>query len=241
VEGTVVRGRAKKADEPTATPRQQGGERYMDVNAIVSYNLKAIREKRGWTQEDVAAGLARLTGHRLPQASISAMERGYDGDRRRRFDAHELYLLSMVFSVPIVYFFIPPPDTKMGELADTHRPISELYVSVLGREYQLEDLDERLANLNLTNPDEVDDIAAAIFGSKEAAARNWHDHYRTWRKKRLAEMARTYGDQLDEVAEFLGKFANQITQLGPTGYLQAMAHKRGEGVDDTVLQPDEED
>jgi hypothetical protein len=29
-------------------------------------DLKAIREKRGRTQEDVAAGLARLTGYRLP-------------------------------------------------------------------------------------------------------------------------------------------------------------------------------
>lgn len=237
----MVRGRAKKAAEPAAAPQSAGGERYMDVNAVVSYNVKAIRERRGWTQEDVAIGLARLTGHRLPQASISAMERGYDGDRRRRFDAHELYLLSMVFNVPIVYFFIPPPVTGYRELADTHRPLSELYVSVLGREYQLDDLDERLADLNITNPDEVDAIAAAIFGSKEDAAQNWHDHYRTWRKKRLAEMARTYGDQLDQVAEFLGKFANQITQLGPTGYLQAMAHKRGEEVDDSVLQPDEED
>lgn len=237
----MVRGRAKKAAAPSAPPKRSAAEPSMDVNAIVSYNLKAIRERRGWTQEDVAAGLARLTGHRLPQASISAMERGYDGDRRRRFDAHELYLLSIVFNVPIVYFFIPPPDTSLRELVDTHRPISELYVSVLGREYQLEDLDERLADLNITNPDEVDDIAAAIFGSKEAAAQNWHDHYRTWRKKRLAEMARTYGDQLDDVAEFLGKFANQIAQLGPTGYLQAMAHKRGEEVDDSVLQPDEED
>lgn len=237
----MVRSRGKKATDPSAERLPESGEPRMDVNAIVSYNVKAIRERRGWTQEDVAAGLARLTGHRLPQASISAMERGYDGDRRRRFDAHELYLLSMVFNVPIVYFFIPPPKTGIRELADTRRPISELYVSVLGREYQLEDLDERLADLNLTNPDDVDDIAAAIFGSKEVAAQNWHDHYRTWRKKRLAEMARTYGDQLDEVAEFLGKFANQITQLGPTGYLQAMAHKRGEDVDDSVVRLDEED
>lgn len=237
----MVRGRARKAADPSAEQPRYSGEPRMDVNAIVSYNLKAIREKRGWTQEDVAAGLARLTGHRLPQASISAMERGYDGDRRRRFDAHELYLLSMVFNVPIVYFFIPPPDTGFRELADTRRPVSELYVSVLGREYQLDDLDERLSDLNITNPEEVDAIAAAIFGSKEEAAQNWHDHYRTWRKKRLAEMARTYGDQLDEVAEFLGKFANQITQLGPTGYLQAMAHERGEEVDDSVLQPDKED
>lgn len=237
----MVRGRAKKAADGNVAARTSAAEPRMDVNAIVSYNLKAIRERRGWTQEDVAAGLARLTGHRLPQASISAMERGYDGDRRRRFDAHELYLLSMVFHVPIVYFFIPPPDTKGRELADTRRPISELYASVLGREHQLEDLDERLAALNITNPDQVDDIAAAVFGSKEAAARNWHDHYRTWRKKRLAEMARTYGDQLDEVAEFLATFANQITQLGPTGYLQSMAHKRGEEIDDSILLPERED
>lgn len=237
----MVRGRGKQAADPPTEHPPNAAEPRMEVNAIVSYNVKAIRERRGWTQEDVAAGLARLTGHRLPQASISAMERGYDGDRRRRFDAHELYLLSMVFSVPIVYFFIPPPDTKLRELADTRRPISELYVSVLGREYQLADLDERLADLNVTNPDEVDAIAAAIFGSKEVAAQNWHDHYRTWRKKRLAEMARTYGDQLDEVAEFLGKFANQITQLSPTGYLQAMAHKRGEEADDSALLSDKED
>jgi len=235
----VVRSRAKTADQPKG-PQPPAADAGMDVNAVVSYNLKAIRERRGWTQEDVAAGLAQLTGHRLPQASISAMERGYDGDRRRRFDAHELYLLSTVFGVPIVYFFMPPPDTRMRELADTGRPVSELYVSVLGRADQLEELDARLADLNLTNPDEVDDAAAALFGSKDAAAQNWHTHYRTWRKERLAEMARTSGDELDEVAEFLGRFANQITQLGLTGYLKAMAHKSDEDVDASVLLPDEE-
>src|SRR5215210_8017005 len=76
----------------------------LDVNAVVSYNVKAIRERKRWTQQEVAERLARLTNHLLPQASISAMERGFDGDRRRRFDAHELYLLATVFEVPIVYF-----------------------------------------------------------------------------------------------------------------------------------------
>src|SRR5438309_9244847 len=147
----MVRGRAKKAVDPSAARKPSAAEPRMDVNAVVSYNLKAIREKRGWTQEDVAAGLARLTGHRLPQASISAMERGYDGDRRRRFDAHELYLLSMVFDVPIVYFFLPPPDTGLKELADTHRPISELYASLLGHEWQLAPVDERLGDINISN------------------------------------------------------------------------------------------
>ena len=73
----------------------------LDVNAVVSYNVKAIRERRGWTQQSVAERLGRVTGHQLPQASISAMERAFDGARRRCFDAHELYLLSVVFDVPI--------------------------------------------------------------------------------------------------------------------------------------------
>ncbi|MDQ3462970.1 MAG: helix-turn-helix transcriptional regulator, partial [Actinomycetota bacterium] len=63
----------------------------VDANAVVSYNVRAIRERRGWTQQYVAERLATLTDHLLPQASISAMERGFDGERRRRFDAHELY------------------------------------------------------------------------------------------------------------------------------------------------------
>lgn len=57
---------AKAAREPAPAP----GER-IDVNAIVSYNVCAIRERRGWTQEMVAAHLARLTGHTLPQASMA--------------------------------------------------------------------------------------------------------------------------------------------------------------------------
>lgn len=232
----MVRGRARKpAEAKNPTPDSAGGDRGMDVNAIVSYNLRAIRERRGMTQQDVAHRLAALTGQLLPQASISAMERGFDGDRRRRFDAHELYLLSVVFSVPIVYFFIPPTGAGRRELADTRRPLSELYVSLLGRDQELAEVDERLTELNLSNPEEVDNLAAALFGGKEAAAQNWHDHYRTWRKKRLAEIARNYGDGLDGVAVFLAEFANEITQIGPEAYLQAKAHKEGEEVDLSLL------
>lgn len=214
-------------------------EARIDVNAVVSYNLKAIREQQGWTQQQVAARLAQLTGHQLPQASISAMERGFDGDRRRRFDAHELYLFSVVFDVPIVYFFLPPPDPSLRELADTHRPVAELYVSLLGRDAQLAEFDERLASLSITDPEQADNLAAAIFG-RDQAAHNWHEHYRTWRKKRLADIARTYGDRLDEVAEFLAEFANKITQLGPSAYLQSTAYKHGEPIDPDDLRVDKE-
>jgi transcriptional regulator with XRE-family HTH domain len=232
----MVRGRAKKVGDDAETPvTPYPSDPGIDVNAVVSYNLKAIRERRGLTQEAVAGALARLTGHQLPQASISAMERGFDGERRRRFDAHELYLLSVVFDVPIVYFFMPPGDAGRRELADTRRPISELYASILGREDQLAEMDQRLADLRITNPEEVEDLAAALFGGKEAAARNWHAHYRTWRKKRLVEISRMYGDRLDEVAAVLSEFARDVTQLGPKAYLQSLAHKDGEDVDMTML------
>jgi transcriptional regulator with XRE-family HTH domain len=237
----MVRARSKKDDqaqEPSVAEARR--EARMDVNAIVSYNLRTIRERRGWTQQSVAERLAVLTKHQLPQASISAMERGFDGDRRRRFDAHELYLLSVVFKVPLVYFFLPPPKTGLQELADTERPVSELYAAVLGRDWELADLDERLADLNVTNPEEVDDVLAALFGA-EGAAGNWHDHFRTWRKKRLAKLASTYGDQLDEVAEFLAEFALQIKSFGPKAYLQSKAHRRGEELLDDLDGAEEDD
>jgi transcriptional regulator with XRE-family HTH domain len=224
--------RRRKRDEDASideAPLAASGR--LDVNAIVSYNIKAIRERHGWTQQSVAERLGRLTGHELPQASISAMERGFDGDRKRRFDAHELYLLSMVFDVPIAYFFIPPPGTGFGLLADTGRPVTELYANLLGQEHQLPPFDERLAEINISNPDETDAALAAIFGA-ENATRNWHESFRTWRRKRLSQMEEEYGDRLDEVAAFLKEFANRIEALGPRGYLESMAHRDGDEVGD---------
>lgn len=203
----------------------------LDVNAVVSYNLRAIRERRGLTQQGVAEALARLTGHRLPQASISAMERGYDGDRRRRFDAHELYLLSVVFDVPIAYFFLPPATALHHELADTHRPIVELYRALLGTDHQLADLDDRLADIRIANPDANDDVLAAIFGTDHTPG-NWHTHFRAWRRSRLREVERQYGDRLTEVADVLADFATKIRTLGPAAYLQAASHRPGDPIDE---------
>lgn len=213
-----------EADEGSENPVRDGP---MDVNAVVSFNLKAIRERRGWTQQQVSDRLARITGHRLPQASISAMERGFDGERRRRFDAHELYLLAVVFDVPIAYFFLPPPAAMGSPLADTDAPAVTLYAAILGDSDQLGVIDERLEQLGLDAPSDLDSVMAAILGGDPARA-NWHDHFRTWRKGRIAQLAREYGDRLDDLAEVLADFANQIKTFGPQGYLQSVAHRAGE-------------
>jgi len=190
--------RARKRPSPAAAEREAAvdaplREGPMDVNAVVSYNLKAIRERHGWTQQQVSDRLAGLTGHTLPQASISAMERGFDGERRRRFDAHELYLLSVVFEVPIAYFFLPPNGAMGTPLADTGAPAVQLYTAILGDDLQLEVIDERLEQMGLNVPNDLDPIMATILGGNPGSI-NWHDHFRTWRKNRIAQLAREYGD-----------------------------------------------
>jgi transcriptional regulator with XRE-family HTH domain len=213
------------ADEPDP-PLRDGP---IDVNAVVSYNLKAAREKRGWTQQHVADQLGELTGHTLPQASISAMERGYDGERRRRFDAHELYLLSEVFAIPIPYFFLPPPGSLDTPIADTGLPLVQIYFAILGSGTGLELIDERLEQLGLHIPQELDPVMAAVLGApKDVSYLNWHDHFRIWRKKRIDLLAREYGDQLDDIADVLSEFAAKLKTFGPRGYLQSIAHKDGE-------------
>jgi transcriptional regulator with XRE-family HTH domain len=219
--------RARKKVDVAPAPKADA----IDVNAVVSYNFKAIRERRGTTQQQVADALARLTGHQLPQASISAMERGYDGDRRRRFDAHELYLLSVVFDVPIAYFFVPPPESMDAELADTRRPVAELYRAMLGADHQLDAIDDRLAEIKVHNPDGASEVLMAIYGPDDAAG-NWHEHFRTWRRRRLREVEVEYGDRLDEIADTLGEFSARIKALGPAGFLRSSAHRPGEPVDD---------
>lgn len=215
--------RPRKKADPAEMPRPIGANSGMDVNAVVSYNLKAIRERKGWTQQEVADGLGRLTAHVLPQASISAMERGFDGERRRRFDAHELYLLSVLFDVPIAYFFVPPPGSERTQLADTGDLLPSLYAAVLGRERQLAPLDERLAEIGIQNPEEADQALVTVLGPKTATGA-WHDHFRIWRKRRLRQLEKQYGDRLDEVADFLAEFAAQVKAVGPKTYLESVAY-----------------
>jgi transcriptional regulator with XRE-family HTH domain len=231
----VVGRRATKAELP---PRSSGG---LDVNAVVSYNLRTIRQRQGWTQESVARRLAQLTGHELPQASISAMERGFEGGRRRRFDAHELYLLSAVFGVPILYFFVPPPSDELEDrhLADTGRPVSELYAAVLGQEGQLSELDERLTDLGKTSPAAAELTLALIYGPGGGPVRDWYAAFRTWRKRRLLALARDYGDRLDDIAEFLTTFGSELRSVGPQAYLQMKAHRDGEVVLPAATKPEE--
>src|SRR3974377_2315329 len=100
-------GRRRATTVSTSQPEADIPPGQADLNEIVAYNFRAARELRGWTQEDTAQAMEGLLGQRLPQASISAMERAYEGDRHREFDAHEILAFALAFDLPLVLFFPP--------------------------------------------------------------------------------------------------------------------------------------
>ena len=225
----MVRPRKKAAavqESPTVTADVAEG---LDVNAVVSYNVRAIRERKRWTQQEVAERLARLTNHLLPQASISAMERGFDGDRRRRFDAHELYLLARVFDVPIVYFFTPPPQASTARRvrADTGQPLWDLYAAILGRYAQLQVVDERLGLVDVGGRECTERALAALFGTA-AGTHSWAAHYRGWRDHRIHRLAGRWGDELLEADSLLADFVRDVRALRPEAFVSELPGPGGD-------------
>ena len=104
-------------------------------------------------QEEFAERLERYLGTRLTQASVSAIERAWDGDRRREFDAHELLIFAMVFDLPMIWFLLPPKgDHRL--MRGTTRQVDELYLWLLGRPEKLEPLYDRLREYGIHDPSE---------------------------------------------------------------------------------------
>lgn len=100
-------GRQRATRDENLPPLRDDRPGTADLNEIIAYNFRAARELRGLTQDETAQRLEPLIGQRLPQASISAIERAYGGDRRREFDAHELLAFALAFDLPVVWFFLP--------------------------------------------------------------------------------------------------------------------------------------
>jgi hypothetical protein len=115
------------------------------------------------------------------------------------------------------------PDPAGASVEWACYPQDVLPAVALGQERQLAPLDERLAEIGIKNPEEADQAMVAVLGPKTATGA-WHDHFRVWRKRRLRQLERQYGDRLDEVADFLADFAAQIKAVGPKTYLESVAY-----------------
>lgn len=184
-----------------------------DLNEIVAYNVRRARELRGWTQEEAAIALEPLLGQRLPQASISAMERAYEGERRREFDAHELLAFALAFDLPLFWFFLPPPGDHRT-LHHTTNIVSELYGLLFGREDQLEPVYDRLRQLGIDEPDQAARTIEHLTGRPSPARKT---SYREHRKQLLLALLDHYTDGVDRAAEQIGQFFDHLRQVGVRG------------------------
>jgi transcriptional regulator with XRE-family HTH domain len=194
----------------------------VNLNEVVAYNFRRARELRGLTQDEAAVALERFLGVRLPQASISALERSFGGDKRREFDAQEILAFACAFDLPLLWFFLPPPgDTR--RLQGTSDHVHELYTLALGREDQLETLYARFRDLGMPEPNADDETAERVFGAP--TPRTLMD-YRHRRKELLLALLDDYADQVDASADELGRFFDHLRQVGIRGLVAEQLNDR---------------
>ena len=198
------------APQPNPPPPED-----IDLNQVVAYNIREARQLRGWTQEELADRLEPYLGQRLTQAGVSSIERAWDGERRREFDAHELLIFAMVFDLPILWFLLPPPGDHRV-MRSTTRPVDELYAWLLGQPHQLEPLYERLRQLGITDPTTAEETVEKITGIP-AAAKQWS--YRERRKELLLALLDEHADSLDGAVEELGRMVDHLRQVGIRGFI----------------------
>ncbi len=209
---------------PKKTAAGSGGTRRtaadaVNLNEIVAYNFRRARELRGWTQEEAAGALEPFLGLRLRQAAVSSIEGAFGGERRREFDAQELLAFACGFDVPLLWFFVPPPDDHRA-LLGTSEIVSDLYLLALGRADQLDLMRDRFRELGHADPNSDDEILRRVHG--RPTARQLAD-YPTRRKELLFAMLEQHGDDLDAAAEEIGTFFDHLRQVGIRGFVAEKA------------------
>ena len=196
------------------------GSNEVDLNQVVAYNVREARELRGWTQDDFAARLEPYMGQRLTQAGVSSIERAWDGERKREFDAHELLIFSLVFDLPIIWFLLPPPgDDRL--MRTTTRPVNELYAHLLGMPHQLDALYDKLRRLGVADPDDTAPALRRLTG--DTNPRRWG--YRQQREALLLALEDQHADDFDTAVEELGAIFDHLRQVGMRGFIAEKTYR----------------
>ncbi len=216
---------AKKSAPSTYEPK------VANLNEVIAYNFRAARDLRGWTQEEVALRLEPLLGQRLPQASISGIERTYEGERKREFDAHEILAFALAFDLPMIWFFLPPPDDRR-RLERTSMQVDQLYGTLLGEPRKLEPLYERLRQIGVNDPTEAEAALEQITGTT-SSARKWS--YRERRNEMLLALVDREADRLDKAADEFGAFFDHLRRVGIRGFVAENVHPDPVAEDVTTL------
>lgn len=201
---------------PRRKPETEHSEQTLDANQVVAYNFRVAREWRGWTQDETAAELEPYLGQKLKKASISAIERSVESDRRRVFTAQEILAFSLGFKWPIIWFFMPPklahglPDTLEGYGG----PVTDLWALTIGfQDWQIRDLEHRLNTL-ADNDDtwgsfaeRVSDTAKKGLGFSPDAS--W-ENFKKFRESTLVDLVVEEREQIkglfDDLEELVEKY-----------------------------------
>lgn len=208
----MPRRRAKPQPAPAEPER-----RVVDANQVVAYNFRAARELRGWTQDEAALRLAPYLGHVLPKASISAIERSMDSERRRQYDAQELVAFSLAFELPVVWFLLPPPHLHDAVLEGTQRNLGFLVQVVLGRQGGLDAIRQRLAELADADPNGAGEVVAEASGFPGEVS--W-EHFERVRREALVALVE---QESGEVERLVGELAGVLAKFEDFGLKAYMA------------------
>ncbi|MCY3650951.1 MAG: helix-turn-helix transcriptional regulator [Acidimicrobiaceae bacterium] len=192
----------------------------IDANRVVSYNLRLAREMQGLTQEQFATRLEAITGHRPTQASISALERSWEGGRRREFDAQELVEFAVALNVPIAWFFLPPPDDRR-EIKNTGRVLLALVDLLVGRAQHQPRIEERLREVGLRDYAEQEEISRMLTGQPD---RITPQVIREFRERMLTQLLDEMATELDDYAEQMGAFWDRVRQVTTRGVIASLTN-----------------
>jgi len=222
-------------EAPEAEP-QKPPTRVLDANQVVAYNFRAARELRGWTQDHVAYLLAQYLGQQLPKASISAIERSVESDRRREFDAQELVAFALTFDLPIVWFLLPPPGAEEYQLAGTERSVLHLVRLLFGRDGDLHDLRPRFAQLK-PNPFSSDPKAGERVmeeASDFPEDLTWN-HFERARQEALLALVDQDANEIEELVGELSGILAKFDQFSRKTYRETHPKKVYRDISNSIL------
>jgi len=83
-------------------------ERRVTFNQLAAWNLTYFRKAAGLTGEELGALLG------WSKAVVSAAERSWDRRRVRQFSVDDLATIALALGVPVIAFFLPPPDAGIA-------------------------------------------------------------------------------------------------------------------------------
>ena len=196
----------------------------LDANQVVAYNFRAARKLRGWTQEEAARRLAPYLGQVLPKASISGIERSFDGERRRNFDAQELVAISLAFDLPVVWFLLPPPSAADYQLAAAGRSLALLVTLLLGRDDQLDEVKARMEELREAGAGAPGDVLA------EAGAFPPELTWEQFQSTREQALFALVAEEASEIERLMGDLRRVMVRFDDLSQRSRYASHRGNGL-----------